>query len=98
MLLKMNWSNVDDIVRQFSEDSTWADPDFIALVVATVAGSRKNDSELIEFMMKISDTRGYSAVLERITETERLTAEVSPESEVVNAIIRGCRKSGDGQE
>jgi hypothetical protein len=93
MLLKINPSDVDNTVRQFNEDSTWADPYFVEQVVAMVAGSRKNGPELIEFMMKISDTRGYSALLEQIHRIDELRTDNSLEGEIANAIIRGCEKA-----
>jgi hypothetical protein len=95
MLLKMNPSNVDDIVAEFNRDSTWADASFIGEIAATVAGSRKTGAELVEFMTKISETRGYSALLKRLGEVEELMADRSLENEVANAITRGCQKSVD---
>jgi hypothetical protein len=91
ILLGLDSSNIDDIVGKFNEDSTWAAPCSVAQVVAAVAGSRRNGAELIEFMRKISSTRGYSAVLEQL---EKLIAGISVE-EVTNVIIRGCQKSVD---
>jgi hypothetical protein len=97
MLMKMNGSNIDDVVREFNEDSIWADPCFIAHVVTTVAGSRRNSPELIDFMTKISDSRGYSAILIQIEEILSLVKgwleNPSLEDELANAIVRGCEKS-----
>jgi hypothetical protein len=95
MLLKMNLSNIDDIVVKFNEDSVWADPRFIAQVVSSVTGSRKNSAELIEFMTKISETRGYSALLRQVDaiigKLRGSMADPSLEEEIADAIIRGCR-------
>jgi hypothetical protein len=93
MLLKMNSSNVDDIVAKFNEDSIWADPFFIAEVVASVAGSRRNGPELIELMTKVSETRGYSALLRQVDEIEKLVADPALDDDVANAIARGFGKS-----
>jgi hypothetical protein len=65
---------------------------------ATVAGSRANDPELIEVMTKISETRGYSALLRQIKEIETLTADPSPEEQISKAILLGCQKSADTPE
>jgi hypothetical protein len=93
MLLAMNSSNVDEVVTKFNEDSTWADPYFIAQIVTTVAGGRKNGPELIEFMTKIIDSRGYSALLRQIEEIERGIMDASIENAIAEAITRGFQKS-----
>jgi hypothetical protein len=49
----MSPSNVDEIVEQDDAHSTGVEPLVIAQIVVTVAGSRKNCPELMEF----SDTR-----------------------------------------
>jgi hypothetical protein len=95
MLLTINPSNIDGIVMKINEDSTWADAELIGQLVATVAGSRKNGAELIEFMTKISETRGYSSLLRQIEEMEKLNADRSFEEEIANAITRGWQKSVD---
>jgi hypothetical protein len=88
MLLKMNAWNVDEVVVKFNEDSTWQDLCVIVQLVSTVAGSRKNGAELIEFMTKLSDIRGYSAVLRQVEEIEKLLESPSLEEEVTSVIVR----------
>jgi hypothetical protein len=65
----------------------------IGEVVGTVAGARRNGPELIEFMMKISDTRGYSAILRQSGEIGEWMSDLSLEEEAFDAITRGCAKS-----
>jgi hypothetical protein len=72
MLLGMTPSTVDEVVSKFNADSMWDDPRLMVQVVSSVAGSRKNGPELIEFMQKISDTRGYSSILSKVGEIEKL--------------------------
>jgi hypothetical protein len=66
VLMEMNRSNIDHIVMKFNEDSTQSLPYFIAHVMTAVAGSRRISPELIRLMTKISDSRGYSAMLIQI--------------------------------
>jgi hypothetical protein len=96
VLLKMNRSNIDEIVEKFNADFVWADAYSTSQIVATVAGSRKNAPELIEFMTKISETRGYSALLSEATGIlERFRSDDSVRDEICKAIMDGYRKSVD---
>jgi hypothetical protein len=72
MLIGMTASTIDEIVAKFNADSGWKDPRSIVQVVLSVAGSRRNGPELIEFMQKISDSGGYSSILSKVAEIERV--------------------------
>jgi hypothetical protein len=87
----MTRSTVDEVVAKFNGDSLWKDPRLIARVVLTVAGSRKNGSELIEFMQKISDTRGYSSILLKVDEIENLMEDPLTECGISDVIDRVCK-------
>jgi hypothetical protein len=93
-LLGMSWSNIDEVVSCFNEDLTWADGYFVARIVATVAGSRRNNLELIEFMKKISESRGYSALLRQIYEIEKLIEDASLAEGIANDLTKDHEKSG----
>jgi hypothetical protein len=91
MLLGMARSTVDDVVAKFNADSLWKDARLIARVVVTVAGSRKNGPELIEFMQNISDSRGYSSILLKTGEIERLMEDALAECGISDVIDRVCK-------
>jgi hypothetical protein len=95
MLLKMSPSTVEEVVEKFNGDSAWADAEFVAQLVATVGGSRGNNPELIEFMTKMSESRGYSAVVSKVGELEGLLTAPSVEEGFTNAIARSCKASVD---
>jgi hypothetical protein len=86
---------VDEVVVRFNADSIWNDPQSIAQVVASVAGSRKNGPGLIEFMQKISDTRGYSAILLKIGEIDELMEGPLVECGFSDVITRVCKRPID---
>jgi hypothetical protein len=90
MLLAMIPSTVDEVVARFNADSLWKDPRSIAQVVVSVAGGRKNGPELIEFMQKISDTRGYSGIFLKAEEIEALLRDPLIEGNVTGVIARVC--------
>jgi hypothetical protein len=50
LLLAMTASTVDEIAGIINADPTWDDPVRVAQLVESVAGSRKNDQELIDLM------------------------------------------------
>jgi hypothetical protein len=95
MLLGMIPSTVDEVVARFDTDSLWNEPRAMAQVVMSVAGSRKNGSELIEFMQKISDTRGYSSILLKVGEIEKLMKDPLVECGFSNVITRVRKMSID---
>jgi hypothetical protein len=68
-------------------------PEVDPFAAAIVAQDLPRLKELIEFMTKISETRGYSALLKQIDGIESLVADPSLEDEVFTAIILGCRNS-----
>jgi hypothetical protein len=92
ILLGLSEANMDDVVRKFNGDGTWADCSFVAELVVSVAGSRKNIPELIEFVSNISKTRGYDALAEAIGTIEALSRDSSGEQEIIDAMSRGSRK------
>jgi hypothetical protein len=91
MLLGMTRSTVDEVVAKFNGDFLWKDPRLIAQVVVTVAGGRKNGPELIEFMQKISDTRGYSSIMLKIGEVEKMMESPLTECGFSDVIDRVCK-------
>jgi hypothetical protein len=91
----MNPSNVDDAVGKFNADLTWVDACDISQLVVSVAGSRRNAPELIELMVKISDRRGYSAIISKVAEIEKWMDDPALEGEIISAIGRACRQSID---
>jgi hypothetical protein len=95
LLLSMTSSTIDEIAGIVNADQTWDDPVRLAQLVESVAGSRKNDQELVDFMKKVSDTRGYSALHSGLETNEKLIDDAAfldqAVSEVVEAMARGAR-------
>jgi hypothetical protein len=83
-------STVDEIVAKFNADWIWSDPCRISEVAASVAGSRKNGPELIEFIEKMSESRGYSALLLKVAAIERLMKDPLIEDGLTDVIVRVC--------
>jgi hypothetical protein len=71
------------------------EPVRVAQLVKSVAGSRKNDQELIDLMKKVSETRGYSALHSALETIEKLIDDAAfldqAVGEVVEAMARGAR-------
>jgi hypothetical protein len=91
----MTSSTVDEIVGIVNADPVWDDPIRFAQLVESVAGSRKNDQELIDLTKKVSETRGYSALHSGLETIEKLIDDAAfldlAVSEVVEATARGAR-------
>jgi hypothetical protein len=91
----MTASTVDEIAGIINTDPAWDDPIRLAQLVESVAGSRKNDQELINLMRKVSRTRGYSALHSALETIEKLIDGAGfldeAASEVVEAMARGAR-------
>jgi hypothetical protein len=84
-------SSVDEVVAEFNGDSQWSEPRAIAQVVVSVPGSRKNGQELIEFIQKISATRGYSSISLEEGEIEQLMKDPLIEGGFSDVITRVCK-------
>jgi hypothetical protein len=95
MLLAMVASTVDDVVAKFNSDSVWSDPRTIAQVVASAAGSRKNGPELIEFMQKISDSRGYSSMMLKVNQIGKLNGNLRVACGFSDVMARVCKRLTD---
>jgi hypothetical protein len=95
LLLAMTSSTVDEITGIVNSDPTWDDPIRVSQLVQSVAGSRKNDQELIDLIKKVSETRGYSALYSALETIEKLIDDAAflgqSVSEVVEAMARGAR-------
>jgi hypothetical protein len=95
ILLTMTASTVDEIADIINSDPIWDDSVRVAQLVESVAGSRRNDQELIDLMTKVSETRGYSALHSALETIEKLIDDAAlPDeavSEVVEAMAGGAR-------
>jgi hypothetical protein len=59
------------------------------------SGSGKNIPELIEFMSKVGEPRGHSALWWQNDRVKRLMADTSGGEEIDDAIVRGDQKTVD---
>jgi hypothetical protein len=90
ILLELNQSNIDGAVRNINSNPGWVDGNRVARLVTSVAGSRKNCRDLIEFMTKLSETRGYSAVLGAISAIEELVRDPQLDAGMVHVRLRAA--------
>jgi hypothetical protein len=91
----MTASTVHEVVGILNADSTWDDPVRVAQLVESVGGARKNDQQLIDLMVNLSASRGYSALESELKRIATLIDDAAflkvAVNDVIEAMARGAR-------
>jgi hypothetical protein len=88
ILLNLGASGADSAIRQINSEAVWADSNDVARLVLSVAGSRDNWTDLIDFMTLPGETRGYSTVFECACSVEGVISGAPLVDQVLSAIVR----------